>query len=66
MAAGFHTAMLATASLAAAGGIIAWLTVSSDVLASASNAGGAAPVPARFSCDIVGAPLRPARDKAAV
>jgi EmrB/QacA subfamily drug resistance transporter len=66
MAAGFHTAMLATAFLAAAGGIIAWLTVSSDVLASASNAGGAAPVPARFSCDIVGAPLRPARDKAAV
>ena len=29
---GFHTAMLATATLSAAGGVLAWLTISDDVL----------------------------------
>jgi EmrB/QacA subfamily drug resistance transporter len=66
MVAGFHTAMLATALLAVLGGITAWLTISSDVLASASKPGGATPVPTGFSCDIVGAPLLPPRDKTPV
>jgi hypothetical protein len=64
MAAGFHTAMLTTALLAAGGGIVAWLTISSDVPASASKPGGAAPVPTRFSCDIAGAPPQPTRGNA--
>jgi EmrB/QacA subfamily drug resistance transporter len=62
MTSGFHTAMLATAVLAAAGGIIAWLTISSDVLAGKSEPGRTTPIHTGFSCDIVGAPLQPARD----
>jgi hypothetical protein len=35
---GFHTAMLAGALLAAAGGALAWLTISNDVLARTAQA----------------------------
>lgn len=60
---GFHVAMAACAVLAVLGGILAWLTISSDVLATVPTDGPArpAPVPTSFSCDLVGAPLRPAR-----
>ena len=53
---GFHMAMLACAGLSAAGGILAWLTISSEVL-EAEPEEPAAPVP-EFSCAVVGTPLR--------
>lgn len=63
---GFHVAMVTCAVLAALGGILAWLTIRSDLLAGEPREGGApaAPVPTSFSCDVAGAPLRPARDAA--
>jgi EmrB/QacA subfamily drug resistance transporter len=61
---GFHVAMLACAGLAAAGGVLAWLTISSDVLESEPAPGG--DVPTRvlhdFSCAVAGPPLRPGRE----
>jgi hypothetical protein len=66
MTTGFHTAMLATALLAAAGGFIAWLTISSNTFTHASKPGGALPAHPRFACDIVGAPLQPGRDATTV
>ncbi len=65
LASGFHTAMLATAILAVAGGIIAWLAIGSDALAGPSQPDGPAAVPTGFSCDIAGAPLRPVRENPA-
>jgi EmrB/QacA subfamily drug resistance transporter len=65
---GFHTAMLATAILAAAGGVTAWLAIGSDALTGPSKPNGAAPSPTGFACDVVGAPLTPllpARDNPA-
>ncbi len=64
---GFHIAMVTCAILAALGGILAWLTISSNLLAgdpSENPAAPAPPPPTRFSCDIAGSPLRPARDPA--
>ena len=43
MADGFHIAMFACAGLAAAGGILAWLTISSEVLEAEPEPGGDAP-----------------------
>jgi EmrB/QacA subfamily drug resistance transporter len=48
MTRGFHVAMLACAGLAAAGGVIAWLTISDTVLAT----------PTDYSCPVAGPPLR--------
>ncbi|HEX4671326.1 MAG TPA: DHA2 family efflux MFS transporter permease subunit [Solirubrobacteraceae bacterium] len=45
---GFHVAMLACAGLAAAGGVIAWLTISDTALAT----------PTDYSCPVAGPPLR--------
>jgi EmrB/QacA subfamily drug resistance transporter len=61
---GFHVAMLVCAALAAAGGILAWLTISSDVLESEAAPGGDLPtgVLHDFSCAVAGAPLRPGRE----
>jgi MFS family permease len=61
---GFHVAMAACAILAAFGGILAWLTIRSDVLAASpgEELASTAPVPTSFSCDIAGAPLRPPRE----
>jgi MFS family permease len=61
---GFHVAMLVCAALAAAGGILAWLTISSDVLESEATPGGDLPtgVLHDFSCAVAGAPLRPGRE----
>ena len=59
---GFRMAMVACAALAAAGGIIAWLTISSDVLE--AEPGDREELPSRvstdFSCAVSGAPLTPA------
>jgi EmrB/QacA subfamily drug resistance transporter len=58
---GFHVAMVACAVLAALGGLLAWLTISSEVLHAEPSAPGGSedPVCASFSCDVTGAPIRP-------
>ena len=60
---GFRMAMVACAGLAAAGGILAWLTISSDVLEAEPEVAA----PRRltdFSCGVAGTPLRPGREVA--
>jgi hypothetical protein len=61
---GFHVAMLTCASLSAAGGVLAWLTISSEVLESGPAPGGDLPtgVLHDFSCAVAGPPLRPGRE----
>jgi EmrB/QacA subfamily drug resistance transporter len=57
---GFHVAMVASAALAVAGGVIAWLTISDDVLAAGPESRGEAPVQVStdYSCAVSGPPLR--------
>jgi EmrB/QacA subfamily drug resistance transporter len=64
MADGFRVAMLTCAVLAAAGGILAWLTISSDVLEPDTEEGAAAPVEPQYSCGIAGTPLQGAAETA--
>jgi EmrB/QacA subfamily drug resistance transporter len=61
---GFHVAMLTCAGLAVAGGVLAWFTISSEVLESEPAPGGDLPtgVLHDFSCAVSGAPLRPGRE----
>jgi EmrB/QacA subfamily drug resistance transporter len=61
---GFHVAMFVCAGLAAAGGILAWLTISGDVLHAEPEPGGALPTEIldERSCAVAGAPLRPGRE----
>jgi MFS family permease len=61
---GFHVAMLACAALAAAGGALAWLTISSEALESEPAPGGDLPtgVLHDYSCAVAGPPLRPGRE----
>ena len=61
---GFHAAMLACAVLALAGGVLAWLTISNDVLETAPATDGDVPDRAAtdFNCGVAGTPLRPARE----
>ena len=67
MTAGFHTAMIASAILAAFGGVLAWLTISSDVLHDEPGEGNGLPPPhSEFSCDIAGAGLHVAPESVAV
>jgi EmrB/QacA subfamily drug resistance transporter len=61
---GFRVAMVACAGLAAAGGILAWLTISSKVLEPDRAEGAAVPVEPQFSCGIAGTPLRAAGEPA--
>jgi EmrB/QacA subfamily drug resistance transporter len=63
---GFHVAMLACAALALVGGLLAWVTISSDVLVSRAHAEGADPTAVLDDvvCSVAGAPLRPARESA--
>ncbi len=65
MSEGFRIAMVATAALAALGGVVAWFTISADVL-DAEPASEEAGTPARAatdrSCPIAGTALRPARE----
>jgi EmrB/QacA subfamily drug resistance transporter len=53
---GFHMAMVASAGLSALGGILAWFTISSDVLEAEPEA------PTEFSCGVGGPPLRSGRE----
>ena len=69
MTTGFHTAMAVSAGVSAVGGIVAWITIRSDLLEPGGE--GAAPAgpdtegapaivcPPTMSCDVAGAPLRP-------
>ena len=52
------------AILAFAGGVLAWLTISNDVLETAPAADGGTPDRAAtdISCGVAGTPLRPARE----
>ena len=61
---GFHAAMLTCAGLAVAGGVLAWLTISSEVLESETAPRGDLPtgVLHDFSCAVAGPPLRPGRE----
>ena len=61
---GFHVAMLTCAALAVAGGVLAWFTISSEVLQSEPAPGGDLPtgVLHDFSCAVAGSPLRPGRE----
>ncbi len=61
---GFHIAMAACAGLAAVGGILAWLTISDDVLEAEPEPEGDTPerIANDYSCPISGAPLRPGRE----
>ncbi len=63
---GFRIAMVVCAALAALGGVFAWLTISSDVLAAGSDEDGEPTDSANdFSCGISGTPLRPAPERRA-
>jgi EmrB/QacA subfamily drug resistance transporter len=61
---GFHVAMLACAALSAAGGVLACVTISSEVLEPEPPPGGDVPTGAQydFSCAVAGPPLRPGRE----
>ena len=61
---GFRVAMMACAALAALGGVLAWLTISNEVLEAVPAAGGDTPDRAAtdYSCGVAGTPLRPARE----
>jgi MFS family permease len=63
---GFHVAMVTTAAVAAAGGIVAWLTIDPHVLQTAPEPGGDTPrrLASDFECAVCGAPLRPGREAA--
>jgi hypothetical protein len=54
---GFHMAMVACAGLAVAGGVLAWLTISPDVLESEPEA--AKRLSIDHSCGVTGTPLQP-------
>jgi EmrB/QacA subfamily drug resistance transporter len=61
---GFRMAMFACAGLSAAGGVLAWFTISSDVLHAEPEPGGAAPTEVLdgYSCGAPGPLLRPGRE----
>ena len=61
---GFHMAMVICAALAALGGVLAWLTISPEVLHAEAEPGGDTPerLGEDYSCGINGPPLRPGRE----
>jgi EmrB/QacA subfamily drug resistance transporter len=61
---GFHVGMVVCAVLAAAGGVLAWLTIESTVLHAEAEPGGDTPerLAEDFSCGVGGPPLRPGRE----
>jgi MFS family permease len=61
---GFRMAMIGCAGLSAVGGILAWLTISSDVLHAEPEPGGEAPTQVlhEVSCGAPGPLLRPGRE----
>jgi EmrB/QacA subfamily drug resistance transporter len=64
MTSGFHMGMVVCAALAALGGILAWFTISAEVLHAEAEPGGDTPerLGEDFSCGIDGPPLRPGRE----
>jgi hypothetical protein len=64
MADGFRMAMMATAALAALGGLLAWLTIDAEVLHAEADEGGGTPerLGKDHVCALDGPPLRPARE----
>ena len=64
LADGFQISMMVCAGLAVLGGILAWLTISDDVLEAEPEAGGDTPhrLATDYTCPVSGAPLRPARE----
>jgi MFS family permease len=62
---GFHIAMFISAVLAAAGGVIAWLTISDDVLQAEPERRGEPPVTVStdYACSVTGPPLRSAPER---
>ena len=61
---GFDIAMMVAAGLAAAGGVIAWLTISDDALRAEPERRGEPPVavPAHYSCALAGPPAQSRAD----
>ncbi len=61
---GFQMAMVVCAGLSALGGLLAWLTISSEVLHAEAEPGGDTPerLGEDYSCGIGGPPLRPGRE----
>ncbi len=61
---GFHIGMAACAGLSVLGGLLAWFTISGEVLHAAPAPGGDTPERAAtdYSCGITGTPLRPGRE----
>ena len=57
---GFHIAMFVSAAMSAAGGVVAWLTISDDTLAAEPERRGEPPVavPAEYACSVAGPPWR--------
>ncbi|MBS1880839.1 MAG: DHA2 family efflux MFS transporter permease subunit [Actinobacteria bacterium] len=64
MTSGFHVAMAICAALSALGGILAWFTISAEVLHAEPEPGGDTPerIGEDYSCAINGPSLRPARE----
>jgi EmrB/QacA subfamily drug resistance transporter len=64
MTSGFHMAMVVCAALSAIGGVIAWFTISSEVLHAEAEPGGDTPerLGEDYSCGFDGPPLRPGRE----
>jgi EmrB/QacA subfamily drug resistance transporter len=64
MSHGFHVGMAACAGLAVLGGIIAWFTISSEVLHAEAEPAGDTPqrIATDYSCAVSGTPLRPGRE----
>ena len=62
MTEGFHIAMVACAALAAIGAVTAWSRISADALDPARRGREVPPLPASFSCDVSGPPLRRGAD----
>jgi hypothetical protein len=63
---GFHMAMVVCAGLAAVGGLLAWLTVSDEVLETEPVPEGDTPdrIATDYTCGVSGTPLRPGREAA--
>jgi EmrB/QacA subfamily drug resistance transporter len=59
---GFHVAMVAAGALAASGGVLAWLTISDDVLAGEPQS----PLDEEYACAVAGTPLRPGSESSDV
>jgi EmrB/QacA subfamily drug resistance transporter len=64
MTSGFHMAMVICAALSAIGGVLAWLTISAEVLHAEPEPGGDTPerLGEDYSCAVNGPPLRPGRE----